>query len=105
VIDELGGIFIPRFAALARERLQRAMQIAIDRQHEKVGAVTHELHAMAGEAGLLGLEDVMGAAREAEAAARLFGGSAVEPDASALLDCLKRLEHVVDEAVKRASTE
>lgn len=102
-MDELVAKFLPRFAALARQRLQQAMQDARDRRRDRAPAVAHDLHALAGEAGLLGLENVIGIARSAEAAARQFGGSGTESDAIAFVSSLKNLEQAVAEATNGAS--
>lgn len=97
-MDQLTAKFLPRFASLARDRLLRAFQIANERHRERADAVVHDLHAIAGEAGLLGLEAVMGAARSAEDAARQFGTRGAEADAAAFVQCLQNLERAVIEA-------
>ncbi|MGH7297963.1 MAG: Hpt domain-containing protein [Polyangiaceae bacterium] len=94
-MDELVARFMPRFAALARERLQVATRTAAERRHRDAEAVAHDLHALAGEAGLLGLEGVVGVARSAEEAARRFGGTGSEGDAQALAESVRTLEQAV----------
>lgn len=102
-MDELTARFLPRFAALAQQRLRRALEMAIDRRHERAEGVAHDLHALAGEAGLLGLEHVIGAARVAEDAARRFGTSGAEGDAVAFVEVLKNLERAVLAAMREPS--
>ncbi len=65
--------------------------------------VVHEMHALAGEAGLLGLEGVIEFARSAEEAARRYGGSHNDGDAVALLTSLQDLERAVTQATKSGS--
>jgi HPt (histidine-containing phosphotransfer) domain-containing protein len=59
--------FLPRFAALARERVERALAHAA---RAEFGAIASELHALAGEAALLGLDRIAELAREGEETAR-----------------------------------
>jgi hypothetical protein len=96
-MDDLTAKFLPRFLALTRDRLRRAMETAIDGRSDRAEAAAHDLHALAGEAGLLGLDGVLGVARTAEEAARRFGATGAESDAVALVDSLKRLERAVNE--------
>jgi len=97
-MDELVAKFMPRFVTLARGRLRDALATAVERRHDRTDVAAHDLHSLAGEAGLLGLEGVIGAARKAEDAARRFGGSASEDDAIALVECLRVLELAVTQA-------
>jgi HPt (histidine-containing phosphotransfer) domain-containing protein len=99
-MDHLTTKFMPRFAALARERLHKALQVAKDRRHERASGVVYDLHAIAGEAGLLGLDAVLVAARKAETAAREFGAGEPSADAvAAFVESLQFLEHALIEAV------
>jgi HPt (histidine-containing phosphotransfer) domain-containing protein len=59
--------FLPRFAELARERVERALALAA---RAEFGAIVSELHALAGEATLLGLNRIAELAREGEETAR-----------------------------------
>lgn len=95
MIDDIAAKFLPRFASLARERLRNALEVAGTRRKESAAAVTRDMHALAGEAGLLGLEAVLSAARRAEVAAKQFGASGADGDAQALLDLLRELERAV----------
>ncbi len=99
VMDELVAKFLPRFAALAQSRLRAAMDAAVHGHHDRAEVTAHDLHSLAGEAGLLGLEGVIEAARTAEDAARRFGGSTSEEDTRAFVDCLKVLERAVTHAM------
>jgi hypothetical protein len=97
-MDDLTAKFLPRFARLAHERLRKALESAIDRRRDRAEGVAHDLHALAGEAGLLGLEGVIGAARKAEEAARRFSNTGSEGDAVSFVECLKTLERAVADA-------
>jgi HPt (histidine-containing phosphotransfer) domain-containing protein len=67
--DNLKREFLPRFFGLARKRVERGREVARAPTAESCDALAREMHALAGEAGLLGLEAVLGAARQAELAA------------------------------------
>lgn len=98
-MDELVAKFLPRFAALARERMRRAAECASSRKHELAADIAHDLHSLAGEAGLLGLESVTTTARSAEQAARRFGDTREEDDANGLGECLVNLERALADAM------
>ena len=68
MIDELRERFRGKFIATARQRLDRGLAaLAGDGD---AAAVRHELHALAGEASILGLEAMSRTARDGEAAAK-----------------------------------
>jgi HPt (histidine-containing phosphotransfer) domain-containing protein len=98
-MDELVAKFLPRFAALAGERVRRASECASSRKHELAAAIAHDLHSLAGEAGLMGLEAVTTTARSAEQAARRFGDTREEGDANGLAKCLEDLERALADAM------
>jgi hypothetical protein len=100
-MDELTAQFLPKFTALAHERLRKAMETGIDRRHDRAEAIAHDLHALAGEGGLLGLDGVIEPARRAEEAARSFGASRAEADAVALIERIKDLQLALAEAMAR----
>lgn len=97
-MDELVAKFLPRFEALANERLHKALEIASKRQHERAGDIVHDLHSLAGEAGLLGLEAVTSMARGAEDSARKYRDTRAEAEAAGLVDRLEKLSAAVYEA-------
>jgi HPt (histidine-containing phosphotransfer) domain-containing protein len=98
VMDELVAKFLPRFTVLARERLRKATDTATQRRHDQADAAAHDMHSLAGEAGLLGLEGVITVARQAEEAARRFGATGAEADAVTLTESLTALERAVNDA-------
>jgi hypothetical protein len=70
--------FLPRFAALARDRIARGMAVASAGDATSAPKVIGDMHSLAGEAGMLGLETVLQAAIAAESAARRFAAESGE---------------------------
>jgi HPt (histidine-containing phosphotransfer) domain-containing protein len=66
LMEELRRKFMPRFVAMGRERAQRARESCEGR----LDLAAAEMHALAGEAALLGLGEIDVLAREGERAAR-----------------------------------
>jgi len=98
-MEELYAKFLPQFVELARERLQRAAAVArtVAQQDEAtLTAVVRDLHAIAGEAGLLGMVLLVPLARSAEDHAKRLRDRHAEADATALLGALKELEQAVE---------
>jgi HPt (histidine-containing phosphotransfer) domain-containing protein len=91
VIEELRQKFLPRFVAVAWERLHRAESVVAEKRFHEVPEVVREIHSLAGEAGLLGLGEVLELARAAEAHARRFQKSHGEVEAHVLSGGLKEL--------------
>jgi HPt (histidine-containing phosphotransfer) domain-containing protein len=97
-VNDLIARFLPRFAALARERTARAMAVATNADVAQAPSVVRDMHSVAGEAGMLGLQAVLEAAREAENAAKRFSTA---PDrVEALAGALRSLDAAVSEATK-----
>jgi HPt (histidine-containing phosphotransfer) domain-containing protein len=95
-MDDLSAKFLPQFLQLARSRLAAALQAAAARDHLAATTTARNLHTLAGEAGLLGLHDVVPLAREGEQKARSLGASRTDADAELLADALRRLEQVIE---------
>ena len=95
-MDELSAKFLPQFLDLARSRVTTAIQAAIARDHLAATAIARNLHTLAGEAGLLGLHDVVPLARDGEQKAKSLGASRAEADAELLVDALRQLERVIE---------
>jgi len=95
-MDDLNAKFLPQFLQLARSRLAAALQAAAARDHLAATTTARNLHTLAGEAGLLGLHDVVPLAREGEQKARSLGASRTDADAELLIDTLRRLEQVIE---------
>ncbi len=96
-MTDLVARFLPRFAALARERVARAMAVASSADVAQAPAVARDMHSVAGEAGMLGLQDVLQAAREAEGAAKRF--TADPHHVEALASAARALEAAVSAAI------
>jgi HPt (histidine-containing phosphotransfer) domain-containing protein len=95
-MDELSARFLPQFLDLARSRLTAAVQGATARDQVAATTIARNLHTLAGEAGLLGLHDVVPLAREGEAKAKALGASRSDADAESLIEVLRRLERVIE---------
>jgi HPt (histidine-containing phosphotransfer) domain-containing protein len=95
-MDDLNAKFLPQFVALARARVAAALKAAAARDHLATTTTARNLHTLAGEAGLLGLHDVIPLAREGEQRAKSLGASRTDADAELLIDALRRLEQVIE---------
>jgi HPt (histidine-containing phosphotransfer) domain-containing protein len=95
-MDDLNAKFLPQFLDLARARLAAAIKAAAARDHLASPTIARNLHTLAGEAGLLGLHDVIPLAREGEHKAKSLGASRTDADAELLVDVLRRLEAVIE---------
>jgi HPt (histidine-containing phosphotransfer) domain-containing protein len=95
-MDELYAKFFPQFVMLARKRLSVATAAAAAHDHPAVPSIVRELHALLGEAGLLGLGQVIPLARDCELKAKALHGSRADADADALLGSLRELAQLID---------
>ena len=96
MMEELAARFLPQFIALARTRLQAATTAVTGGDHAADPVMERELHALAGEAGLLGLRDLIPVARDCEQKARVLRASHKAADADALLVALRELGRMID---------
>ena len=96
MIDDLQARFLPRFTALATARLTRAREAASSRNFAAAAETALELHAIAGEAGLLGLAALVPLAREGEDCARRASASHTDADAEALIVALEALGSMIE---------
>lgn len=103
-MDDLLASFLPRFTALAKTRLARSLEVAMQRDHAGTAAIARDLHAVAGEAGLLGLASIVPLARASEEAAKRLRASRAEADADALVASLTELQQAI-ESVAAPATE
>lgn len=99
-MDDVRKKFLPRFTALAKERIRVGMRVASTLSGDEALHVARELHSLAGEAGLLGLGDLLALARRAEEAATELHASRVEPRRVALEHALLEL-HAAVSSVER----
>ena len=104
-MDELSAKFLPQFLELSRARLAAALQAAIARDHVAAATTVRNLHTLAGEAGLLGLHDIVPLAREGEQKARSLSASRTDADAELLVDALRRLEQVIERIGARTTSQ
>jgi HPt (histidine-containing phosphotransfer) domain-containing protein len=95
-MEDLYAQFLPEFLALARTRLERAIEHATRREHGGTAVTMRDIHAIAGEAGLLGIAAVVPLARDVEARAKMFLTTRSDIDADALIAGLTELRHAVE---------
>jgi chemotaxis protein histidine kinase CheA len=93
--DDLAARFLPQFVALARARVDVALAAAARRDHGATTTTVRELHSLAGEAGLLGLHQVIPLARDGEHKAKLLRASQADADADALVAALRELDRLI----------
>jgi chemotaxis protein histidine kinase CheA len=96
LIDDLYEKFLPQFIPVARARVAAAVAAARRRDHQAMLVVMRELHTLAGEAGLLGLGELVPLARECERKAKQLDGSRAEGDAEMLDAGLGELERMIE---------
>ncbi len=96
MIEELREKFLGRFLEGAAGRLSRA-RVGLEEGDRKT--VSHEMHALAGEAALLELDDVARRAREAEQLSRRWLKSNDDAEAASFRVALEG----VDQAVRAVS--
>jgi HPt (histidine-containing phosphotransfer) domain-containing protein len=97
--DDFLARFMPKFTAIARQRIARSVELANQRSAEHVPAIMRELHAIAGEAGLLGLGAIVVLARSGEEHAKRLKTSRTSEDADVLLATLTELESAIERIV------
>jgi HPt (histidine-containing phosphotransfer) domain-containing protein len=95
-MDDLHAIFVPRFVASARARLTRARADA--RRHERDATLktTHDLHTIAGDAGLLGLTEIARMASACEQSAKQARESGSDAELDALAESLDELAAAIE---------
>jgi chemotaxis protein histidine kinase CheA len=97
VTERLVATFIPRFAATAKTRLARSVELAARRTTEAATTIARELHTIAGEAGVLGLATVLPLVRTSETITKRFHATMSDADADALVASLEALDRAIDD--------
>jgi HPt (histidine-containing phosphotransfer) domain-containing protein len=95
MVDDIKRRFLPRFAALAKERIRVGLDVAASLEGDQALVLARELHSMAGEAGLLGFTELLSLARVAEVAATQLHASRVPSKRTALQQALLDLQFAV----------
>ena len=90
MLEELRARFRTRFIDTARDRIRRCL--AMLGESSSAGNVASELHSLAGEAAMLGFDDISVLARNGEAAARrwLAGSTAAHVECARVVRSLGR---------------
>jgi HPt (histidine-containing phosphotransfer) domain-containing protein len=96
MMEELHARFLPQFVTLARSRIAAGIDAATRRDPEVIATTMRELHSLAGEAGLLGLEAIIPVARDCEQKARQLHLHKADAEVAALIAALRQLESVID---------
>lgn len=95
-MEDLYARFLPQFMLAARGRVATAVAAAGRRDHAANLTIIRELHTLAGEAGLLGLADLVPLARDCEHKTKLFDVSGDERDAAHLDAALRELARAIE---------
>lgn len=96
-MDELIAKFLPQFLVLARSRVDAVLAAAAQPEPTALSKnVIRELHTLAGEAGLLGLGDVVPLARDCEKKAKALQASHTDSDAQSLVAALHQLVGLIE---------
>jgi HPt (histidine-containing phosphotransfer) domain-containing protein len=96
MMADLHAKFLPQFVTLARSRIATGVEAATRRDPAMITTTMRELHSLAGEAGLLGLDQVIPLARECEQKAKLLHQHRGDADVEPLVAALRRLESAID---------
>lgn len=96
MIDELRQRFLPQFIAQAHARIGRVRRTSGWRERAARVEAQRDLHALVGEAGLLGLDPVIVLARHAERIAHRMIEVGTDEDAAALESALDELGKGLD---------
>lgn len=91
MIDDLRGQFTAQFLEVAKRRVAHALLLLAPDAHASAPQLLAELHTLAGEASLLGFDDVAAAASEGEIAARRWNSTKETP---ALVACARAVRYV-----------
>ena len=91
MIEELRAQFFPQFMAQARARIERAHRTVAHRELVAMVETQRELHALVGEAGLMGLDAVITLARHAERMAQRLVETGSDEAAAALESAVDEL--------------
>ena len=95
-MDDFLAAFLPRFKAGAAARLERSIELALKRDPEAGAAIARDLHAVAGEAGLLGVHTIVSLARVGEAHAKRMHATRSNEAADALMTSLTELKRAIE---------
>jgi HPt (histidine-containing phosphotransfer) domain-containing protein len=94
--DDLVARFLPQFLSLARARVASMIARVAGGNHAEIQKIMRELHTLVGEAGLLGLGDIVSVVRDCEKKAKELHVSRTEQNTEALVAALRQLERVVE---------
>jgi hypothetical protein len=93
--EELYARFLPQFIPVARGRVAAALAAAMRRDETTTPTIVRELHTLAGEAGLLGLVELVPLVRDGEHKAKHLDVTS-DADVERMLAALRVLESKVE---------
>jgi chemotaxis protein histidine kinase CheA len=96
MMDDLYAKFLPQFVQLARGRVDRSLELVARPDAAAMASVVRELHAIAGEAGLLAQGAIMALARKGEELAKKIRDSNADGDVAALAATLRELKDALE---------
>jgi HPt (histidine-containing phosphotransfer) domain-containing protein len=96
VIEDIQATFMHRFTSLARTRVTHALDAVTRNDPAAIAVAARDMHSVAGEAGLLGLAEVVPLARRGEDHAKRLVSAPTSEATAELLALLRELEQVVD---------
>ena len=99
--EDIQATFMHRFTSLARTRVSHALDATSRRDPAALAIVVRDMHSLAGEAGLLGLSEVVPLARSGEDRARHLAGALSPEAADEMLGVLRELEQLVERLAAR----
>jgi HPt (histidine-containing phosphotransfer) domain-containing protein len=91
-MEDLRARFLPRFVEAAKGRLARARSLL---EIDDAKALARELHALAGEARMLGLFGIAQDASRGEVLARAWSDGRADDPRAACASCLDAVGHAV----------
>lgn len=103
-MEELYAKFLPQFLELARERMKRAYETIERPDHAALVVTVRDLHGIAGEAGLLGLSQIVPLARNGEELAKKLRDNAPGADLGDLIAALEELTRALDVVAQPKTT-
>lgn len=95
-MDDLLAKFLPKFVAVARASVAGAISSATQDDQATTMKIARELHTLAGDAGLLGLNQVVPLAKQCEQQARRLHASRADAEVELFVAALRQLELVIE---------
>lgn len=95
-MDDIQATFLHRFTALARTRLANALDAVTKRDPAGMQTTVRDMHSLAGEAGLLGLREVVPLARSGEDRAKKMCAEPTDETVDAVIATIREIGSAVE---------